>query len=286
MILRDIKLNKFIFNKIVVRLLIFMVGLLIMFAPQVMINVKNFKIYSPFVQTQVVYGESLFVKQLSWGIEIQKFEGNIGNIYPVAPIYFLDRHGENILLLHGYKSEARTVAGQIGPDQPLSLKKYIQLVFNAPLDFLLIYMRHLFNGLDIVTPTPYIYNVFQNAILLRFLNYTVLFSSVVYLWRQGFSNNNGFNVFLIFILALPSLMAIPGAMEVRFMLPAFFMVYGIVSYFAMPQLIGSLRQHANIDLTKGFKYALSYIVFLLVCFTLSANTFMGLEFGYYILHGG
>ena len=80
--------------------------------------------------------------------------------------------------------------------------------------------------------------------------------------------------FLLLILLLPSLVSIPTVVEPRFMLPFYFVAYGIVAFFVLPRFLGlpykaqagHLRQHA-----------LAYGAFVLICFLLSAATFAGLE---------
>jgi len=248
------------------------VGLLIVFSPQLLINTTHFGVFSPFVQTQVD-STNLFLQQLNWGIVIQKYETSIDPDYPSPQVYFLDRQGESIL-----------IRSSVSPDTPISLGKYVELLFKYPLDFMSIYLRHIFNGLDIVYNTVYVNNVYDNALHMRLANYSLWFLVVIYI-QKYFPNIKArkllnSQLLLPIIIAMPSLVSIPTAIEVRFMIPISFMAYGLAAFWILPEFFEiSLVEKKNMV----FKYFVEYIIFVAFCFLLSSNTYMGLEFGSYVL---
>lgn len=267
---------------IVARFLAILAGLILVFTPQVATNLKNYGIFSPFTQTQLFYnGSDLFSIQLGWGLDLQKYETNIGTTYPSPQVRFLDSQGDSILVKSGYKSSVDGVQ-QIGPDHPLTPEKYLELVSKYPLDFIVIYERHLFNGLDIIYDTPYVTNIYANALLRRFINYSIWFLAVIYVASKISTKRIRLissELFLPAILALPSLLSIPTAIEVRFMLPLHFMVYTLVAFWILPGFFSlDVAKKKDIILRHLFFYA----CFLVLCFMLSANTYMGLEYGSYV----
>lgn len=252
------------------RLIALIVGLTTVLAPQFAINKINFGVSTPFVLTKVD-GPSLFVQQLNWGIKIQKYETNIGKTYPSASVYFFDKQGENILL----KSES----------QPVTLRDYIILVVNYPLDFLTMYARHLFNGLDVVYNSTYVENVYENGLVIRLLNYSLWFliiNSIGYIHKVKARNILDHKFLFLGISCLPSIMSIPTAIEVRFMLPIQIMAYALVSFWILPKYFSKSKERKAQILRE---LVLPYITFIVFCFILSANTYAGLQYGPYILTG-
>ena len=269
-------------QNVAARVLTILAGMILVFGPQIAINLHNYGIFSPFAQTQLYYkykGNDLFSVQLGWGLNVQKYETNIGSTYPIAEVRFLDPHGENILIRAGYKSEPYSTSGKIGPDTPLKLGQYIELIGQYPLDFLSIYARHFFNGLDIRYDTVYISDIYIKKLLFRLTNYTIWFLVLVYLtrkaWERKISWSNS-RFLLPVIFALPALLSVPTAVEVRYMLPLYFMAYALVAFWVLPQFFA-------LDTTGKkkilFKYLLWYSCFIVLCFMLSSNTYMHLEYG-------
>lgn len=259
--------NKYPLKRCVSLLAAVLLGAVIVLSPQFAINAINFNKPTPFVLAEIE-GRNLFLQQLAWGIKIQKYETNVGNVYPVAPVRFMDPHGEHLL------AQANSV--------PSSFTEYVRFVLRYPLDFAVMYARRIFNGLDVTYPSAYTSDILQNAIGIRWLNYSVLFLALLYLARQRLANIAVYKAVAPFLLILPSIVSVPTAIEVRFMLPVFFVVYGIIAYFAIPAFRKPVGQ---VDKDRLIKIILLYLAFVIICFMLSVNTFMGLEFGDYILHG-
>lgn len=252
-------------------------GLAAVVLPQLIINIIHFGIFSPMPQAQLRYGGNLFLKQLSWGIETQRYETFVGpkSDYLPGRVLFIDQHGTNILALSG-----------LGPfpigasDSFLSLPDYFLLIVKHPLDFCILYLRHLFNGLDVVYNTPYIYDLYENTIHIRIINYSLWFLSILYVSRSiKTSSILRYQFLLLLIFTLPSILSIPTAIEVRFMLPFYFISYSITAFFILPTYFSFSRKE-QIGLLS--KYLPLYIAFVLACFLLSANTFADLKYGTYI----
>jgi hypothetical protein len=266
-------------GSILIRLACILIGLILVYIPQIAINKSQFGTLSPFVQTQRSIGNDLFMLQLGSGIEIQKYETNIGKNYPVAPVNFLDKQGESVLIKSGYKKADET----IGPAISLKFTQYLNLVISYPFDFICIYARHLFNGLDIVYNTTYIKNVYSGSLLLRFFNYSLWFLISSYIAKRFVLQKFQVDQLLLpFIFALPSILSIPTAIEVRFMLPVHLMAYALLSFWILPEFFKlSPSQKKNVIM----KYAMWYVVFLVTCFMISSDTYMGLQFGPYVMSG-
>ena len=271
-------------QKVAVAVLTILAGMTLVFCPQIAINLYNYGEFSPFTQTQLHYKENdLFSSQLSWGLDVQKYETNVGASYPIPQVRFLDPRGESVLIRAGYKSVPYATSGQIGPDFPLKLNEYLELISKYPLDFIVIYARHFFNGLDIVYDTVYVTDIYRRVFLFRLLNYTIWFLVLIYLTHIALGRklswlNSQFILPIIFIL--PAMISIPTAVEVRFMLPLYIMAYALVAFWVLPEFFA-------LDIIRKkkvfLKYLLWYSCFIVVCFMLSTKTYMHLEYGSYVL---
>jgi|GEM_PF-6994343 len=259
------------------RFIIMVLGLMFVFWPQLMINITHFDKFSPAPQTEVRFGANLFMKQLGWGIGIQRYETFAGeeSDYVTPVVRFLDPHGEDVLTKSG-----------LGPfpvgnsTSFLTVSEYVLLVLSHPLDFFVLYLRHLFNGLDVVYNTPYIFDLYQNAIYIRLANYSIWFMVILYLIKHLKTVSwLDHRFFLVLIFTLPSILSIPTAVETRFFVSFYFIAYSIIAFEVAP-LVGSFSQQKMKYLI--LKYVLWYIAFVSICLMLSINTFSNLAFGTYL----
>ena len=268
---------------ILLRSIAILVGLLIVFTPQILINIAHFSTFSPFVVAQEG-GTNLFTKQLGLGIVIQKYETNVGPYYPSASVLFLDRQGDSVLIKSGYKAAPYTENGSIYSEKPITLGKYLILVYKYPLDFLSIYSRHLFNGLDVVYNSLYVNDVYDSAIPMRLANYSLWFLVVIYLpilyQKLNARSMLTSRFFIPLIFASPSLVSIPTAIEVRFMLPIQLMAYALVAFWILPDFIETSSVEKK---SVVLRHIFGYILFVTLCFLLSSNTYTGLQYGSYVL---
>lgn len=255
-----------------------LVGLLICYVPQLYINYYNFHIISPFVPTEIAYGgRSLFLNQINWGISLQKYETNIGSNFPQPQINFIDNQGLNILMSENINSIT-------------SIGQYIILLAKYPFDFMCIYFRHFFNGLDITYSSAYVENVYKSRIIFSLLNYSLwfLFSSIIIKKLKNFTENkiksfmehkaNSLMGALIYlILVSPAIISIVGAVEIRFFLPFYIICYATICYYSS---FGSIRQ--RLRKTQILDW-IALLIFIVICFTLTANTFSNLQNGIMLL---
>jgi len=253
-----------------IRLISIIVGIVIIYIPQIAINNEHFGTLSPLIQTQFAYGDGLFMQQLNWGIEIQKYETNVGPEYPSAPVIFNDGHGKYVLASWKQRN-------QVSDDFSLSFRNYVNLIFTYPLDMLIIYARHLFNGLDVVYRSVYVENVYKRAYLFRFSNYSLWFLVSLYLTKKVKFHYSQINDLLIILISiLPSLVSIPTAIEIRFMFPIFLLAYALVSFWIIPDLLSLSSLQIR---TYGKVYLPYFVIFVVLCFMLSTNTYVGLQYG-------
>lgn len=146
---------------------------------------------------------------------------------------------------------------------------YIEIVRRYPLDILVSYTRHLFNGLDIFFPTPYIRNVEADHTLLSSLNYLIWFFVLVYLVNMDVHKVDFVGVTGAITILSPVIAAIPTAVEVRFFLPVYILAYGIVAFGL------DFRKIYRSYLYNGWakiRFLALWALWTLMCFALSAAT--------------
>lgn len=238
----------------------FLIGFCLISLPQFLINYQNLGLMSPFMQSQFG-GRSLYLAQLEWGIKMQKYETNIGEGYPSAMVIFSDPSGIAILA----KEKIKNIE---------SFRHYFLLVMKYPVDFCALYMRHLFNGLDIQYQTPYIVKFKKIHWAIIFINYTVIFLALTVLGFRKIKNMSLPALGVLLIILLPCFIAIPTAIECRFLLPLQLLFYALVC-FGWPA--NWKPQHFSLQVK--LKYLALYFIFLLVCFAISTNTQANLEHG-------
>lgn len=248
-------------SKIIMRLSILILSLIVGFLPQLYINYNYFKVIDPFVVT-----DSLYLKQLGWGINVQKYETNIGTDYKAAGVDFNDPQGESIMKRENISSISSYI-------------EYVKLVIKYPVDFICIYSKHLFNGLDITYHTPYVGKIYENRIMFSMINYSIWFVAIAMLikMKKKVIENKKFIINGI-LLILPSLLSLPGAIEIRFFLPFYLIAYSIICYTNLAKLFYKNRK------LYIRKYFIAYILFIIICFLISSNTFSNIAGGSYILN--
>lgn len=237
------------------RVLLYMIlGMLFIAMPQIRINRAHFNTYSPMVQTQVDRGESLYLSQLKWGIIMQKYETNIDkSVKDVsAGMAFKDSIGEAIL----EKEEID------------SYFTYIIFCIRHFADMTCIYLKHIFNGLDIIYPNIYIENLYSNRFITQFVNYMLMFiggEGLAYYIKKKYWD--GLTIGTVLIYSLPILLVIPTAVETRF-----FVGVHIVIYLFAAMVLMNVNWWQNIWKCKWKKIG-RFLLFLGLCFLLNSQTF-------------
>lgn len=245
--------NIFSFAKI----LLFVLGLYLIAIPQFIINSKNYQIISPTIQTQLFYkGEDLGIKQLMWGIQLQKYETNIDlDTWPTYQVYFRDLTGEKLL----------TESNINGFDSYLD---YFKFVLSHPIDISMIYLKHIFNGLDITYNEVYIQDIYSNRFFIQIFNYSMifwgLFTGIKICKRRGIKDKS---ILIIYALILSTVvLAIPTAVEPRFFIPIHMLLLACFSLF-----VSNFKDYVRESLNS--KVLLIYIIFIIICFLLNKSTF-------------
>ncbi|MDB5053208.1 MAG: hypothetical protein JWM44_1258 [Bacilli bacterium] len=262
-------------------LIIMILGMSIAYSPQLFINAKKYNVISPFIQTGIAMKGNLFVQQLFWGIYLQRYETNINtDTYPSASVYFYDKQGISILdKEHMMNSK---ISG-VNLLENYTLNDYLKILIKYPLDMLVIYIKHIFNGMDLMYHSGYLDEVYNNRILFSLFNYTMWFISFISIFRilrtGTFLKEKYFELSIITIVILPTILSIPSAIETRFFLPFYILNYIVISFYMLNRRLkwGEIKSTTH-------KYALPYIIFILICFTFSAITFSNISDGHYLLN--
>lgn len=234
-------------NKLVIAIFL-IVGSIIVFIPQALSNRIHYKVNTPF---QV---ETIFMAQLYGGLDVQRVD--CGTSIPNTPsLVITESQGTAILKKYDIGAGGLTLA------------RYFDIVYHQPFDIATLYVRHLFDGLDIVYPTTYVRDIYANTIIYRLVNYTLWFLAISLLWRRGIRiKQDGETLIVCFIVILPALLSIPSRIEVRYFLPVYILMYGCISFWLF-----SKREHWKQFLT--WRSAIAYICFLAACFTFSSYLF-------------
>ncbi|GAA4356870.1 hypothetical protein GCM10023185_21070 [Hymenobacter saemangeumensis] len=231
-------------------------GLVFILAPQWLINRRHFGANTPLVlsQSKELNIHNLYLQKLKWGLLHLKYEASVGPGLPTGQLLFLDQAGAQVLQEEGL-------------DDFRSPGQYLQVALRHPGPFLATYARHLFAGLDISHPTPYLRR-WEPSALLSGLNYSLWFWAM--LVTLGGKRPRRKAALVLAGLLLPCLAVLPMSMEVRFLLPLHLLLLALVAFGPAPVWV--LRSKRRLLLV-----AAAYGVFLLGCFALSASITRAVE---------
>lgn len=238
------------------RLAVFGLGLAVVLAPQWLINRRHFGVSTPLVvsQSKELHIQNLYLQKLKYGLLHEKYESSVGPGLPTGQLLFLDAEGQAVL--RAEKVTDFYTAGQ-----------YVRLAVRHPGVLAAVYGRHLFAGLDISHPTPYLRR-WAPSVGRNWLNYTLWFWAglVVLGWQWP----NRRQTMVLAALLLPCLAVLPMSMEVRFLLPLHLLLLALVAFGPWPRwVIANKRRVAAIGVVYG--------LFLGGCFALSANITQDVE---------
>lgn len=230
-------------------------GFSLVLVPQLKINQLHFKVNSPLVLARVVGDENLYEKQLFWGLKTQKYEINIGTNYPSIIVVYNDPIIQKLQKTNLLREK--------------TLDRYIKIIRRYPLDMSVSYFRHMFNGVDIFYPTPYVKNVYVDHMFLSVINYTIWFLLVYYFFRMDLTKLDYIKILGVTSFLLPVILAIPTAVEVRFFLPAYLMAYGVIAFDF--DFVGSLKSLFRTPWNL-LRLLIVYAFWMLICFIMSMAT--------------
>lgn len=226
-------------------------GLLLVAAPQSAINHANTGTYHPAILT---YGssDSLFLKQLNWGICYQKYETTLDmEQWGSNSVYFKDRIGNRLIKKEG---------------EFASYGEYIQFVCKHFADVACIYMKHIFNGMDLVFRDVYIKNIYAPRFFTQFFHYTMLFAGLHGLSAFFFCKKWNFaQIGFCTLYLLPVLLSTPTAVETRFFtaLHLLFYLSGCMAFF----------RGGGMEKKTLLRNIVPYIGFISLCFLFNSQTF-------------
>lgn len=238
-----------------------LIGILIISIPQILVNKNAFNTISPLVQTKnSIYGKDLYLQQLILSFSYEKYETNIGLVYPKPPVFFCDRLGSSI----AQKEQANTLKNYGG---------FLKIYAKYPVEMSCIYFKHIFNGLDIKDNTVYLSEVNRRNYFFSLLNYSVLFFFLLslFIYRKYLFNSKR-KIFFPIILIISAVLAIPTAIETRFMLPIFLFAYIVVSFLVEYKVV-----YNSLSRLKKSCILILYMAFLIISFVLSNTTYSNVE---------
>ena len=205
--------------------------------PQMIINQQWYGVFSPMVFTGYGSKDNLFVAQLSWGIQYPRYETYVGDgqIYPYAGMFFSSPAG----VLASAEAEINTISD------------FIIWVFTHFLQACGLYFEHCISGITIFYTEVYIEDINVN-VLAYVLNcglFLITFTGIV---ASGSILKKMIVHWPVFILIIPAILTMPGALEIRFFLPIYVLIY---CYFGM-----------KMDFRKSIQFVKKNPWWILVCF--------------------
>lgn len=238
-------------------------GASLVLTPQLLINLRHFQRATPLVlmQDRKMAPGAMYLSKLWYGLAQRKYETSLAADYPEPYLFFLDQEGLRVLRA----------------EQPAwfsSTAQYLRLGRRYPGLFARLYAGHLFNGLDVQYPTPYVPRVYAPTWALAALNFTVLFGAGLVLLRARRRRWPAHQWLVLATLLLPCAVVLPVSMECRYLLPLHLLLYAVLC-FGWPAAWRPGRRPA----ARPGLIAAAYVLFLAGCFTASSVTQASLEQG-------
>lgn len=236
------------------RWLAWSVGVGVALAPQLAINRLHFNSNSPLVLARVSSQQTtpLYLKQLTWGTRVLRYDTSLRRA-----LIYADSAGLAVLHREGVREYN-------------SYGQFLRIALRHPLDYSWRYIRHFFNGLDMWHSTPYPSQEYSPArFWVQLLNYSVLGLglSVLALTRPA-RWLSWPRAWALLALLLPCLIAIPTAIETRFLLPLHLLLLATAAFqFRLTQMLMRWRQPS-----QRLATLLTTVLWLSGCFWLSSTT--------------
>lgn len=200
-------------------------------------------------------GQSRVLKaQLAKGLTIEKIEWNAGDPRFPGGIIVADAAGS--ALVAPYRRQ---------PDRlSMTPHEYLNLVARHPVAIGQIWLKHLFNGLDLWYDSVYVQDLYRGRLLRSLLNYTLFFLAILVirarcLARDSVARKAG--AWALLAIALPALTAVPFVVEVRFFIPMIVAAHAI-AIFGWREAVPQLKQG---------KPMLGLLLFVSACMALSLS---------------
>jgi hypothetical protein len=230
---------------IVLPLFLIIAGVAVASCPQYIINMNTRGVPSIAVITSYGGDTSLFVNQLSEGGRYwfyETFDGSSDD-YPMVGVNFIDPI---------IKTYTIPKAG--------SISEYVQVVFSHPWEFIGIYFRHFIAALNPVFGEGYIYDLQKPKMALIFVNALLMFVTCLG-FVAGFGNKTEKRGYYrqmlakylpLYPLLLPCLAILPSSMELRFLLPCYVIMYGLLAYAFDYRKIAAITKNRPVTCVVAF----------------------------------
>jgi hypothetical protein len=239
---------------------VFLAASFLICLPQYILNQRLWKVSTFLQPTETFYeGQSLYLLQLKWGLVIQKYETYTGDsvCYKNAQVFFF------------HKGEKQR---NIQVDSILTFDDYFRYMANHP-SAVIKYAHNLFNGLDVQYNSVYVMDMKTNW-WFALLNYAVLFAGIglLLLCRRRLFSSHGFLIIFAYLFVTVAL-CVPTAIEVRFMVPVYFLLYLMIA----AEWATGITWIRSRSLPQLLLLAGVWILFTAGCFYLSSLAYAGLE---------
>ena len=238
-------------------------GLALVLAPQAYLNLRNFGERTPWVLARDShYPSGIYLQQLQWGLQYQKYETNVGHDYPRPQMFFHDPQGAALFAGTGLPRFTNTA-------------QYLALARQHPGAIAAGWLRHVFNGLDIQYPSPYVLRVYVPTWPLAWLNYTVLLGGAAVLLSRWLGGRHRLRSWLVLAALFTSCVGVlPVAIECRYLLPLHLLLLAAMALGAHP-----LRAWRTAGRGRRAAWVVGYSVLVAVAFTASISAQQQLERG-------
>lgn len=224
--------------------IVYVVGVLTAAIPQFVINWNKYEIISPWINNK-----NLFAQQLFWGLQYSRYATWVGNSeIHTSGMYFVDSAGMQI------------ASEWLGLNLPITIKSYFMMFLKFPLEYLAIIGKHIWNAFFVLFPEQYISDLDRNRVLYVIASLLVVFIFGVLLFIDLKSNKIKVkNVVFMVALVFPSIAIMFGAVEERFMLLPYLLIYGYISFYDYKQI----KLKTNVKTTI-------VLILLFIAFSISA----------------
>lgn len=232
-----------------------LVGAGMALGPQLAINRVHFHRNSllPLVQVSKREPVPVYLKQLTWGTRVQRYDTGLHQ-------RFIYADSAGLAILHRERITQYTSYGQ-----------FFKTLLRYPLDYSWRYVRHLFNGLDVQQPAPYLLRAYgPERPWLQLINYTALGLALSVLlltplagwlnWPRGW---------VLLALLLACLAGIPTPIECRYVLPLHLLLLSTAAFLFKPQYVSRWLQGQPL---RALVVVVVVVMWLGGCFWLSATT--------------
>jgi hypothetical protein len=196
----------------------FVCGTIAALMPQSLLNAVQIGTANP-----LSHSGTLYILQIFMGVAVQRHEC----------AYFMDTSGVSLLALNGIKVLTASPEGAFYFDISIenrSILEYVKIVLTNPIDFMALYLRHIFNGIIVFRDNIYacnyrLYDSFLSLMSLLVAGIAIGLICVAFkvVWSTRYK-------FFVLATVVPLLVIIPTSIEGRFFFPAQMWFYMLIAF--------------------------------------------------------